>query len=528
MDETNGDTPRHSPSFVLNNHDTGHSHDGFTSEQCQQFNEWMETTEFKSIVTRERYVLRVCVLQAIAEGRTSTQIAAQGVCTKVFVNKTRQHYSLSNSGHLLYHARKDKPSLTVVPQDEVFHTVVYEHNAIHHQGVKKTWYEVSRRYHGIPRRAVDWVVHHCHLCDAQREGPRPAPTQPIHSDHVMERVQMDLIDMRMNADGRYRWILHIKDHYSRFCMLYPVRRRKKQEVLRYLLDWMALMGPPSILQTDNGREFANEAVAYVAQQHHIVIRRSQPGRPRSQGMVERANRHIRKMVVKWCRRFKRTDWAMCLSTIAMACNMSVHSTTNKTPYEVVFGRMPPIVRARNYSGPSTTPLSPPPSQPTCASPCSVEPTDSAYDAGLSVSYHKATSHSSAPPVAASPVKAKLWPRGSCVTVGLHGFPHMPLCDYRIPGLVVDYTAGIGYTIATQWGMITEAIPPRHVLLAPDESMPWVAQAKQYLDQPDTAPLLSLAECAEHFMSESASASQSMTTHLSHDTMQWLQEACELW
>ena len=116
----------------------------------------------------------------------------------------------------------------------------------------------------------------------------------------MERVQMDLIDMRQEPDGKFRWILHIKDHHTRFCMLYPLRHRRERDVLYYFLQWIAMMGPPAILQTDNGTEFVNLLLSQVAIQHHILVRRSQPGRPRSQGLVERANGLERQLKARWC------------------------------------------------------------------------------------------------------------------------------------------------------------------------------------------------------------------------------------
>ena len=156
----------------------------------------------------------------------------------------------------------------------------------------------------------------------------------------MERVQMDLIDMRREPDRKYGWILDIKDHYSRFCMLYPLRRRRGKHVVRCFLQWIATMGPPMILQTDNGVEFVTALLTQVAVQHQILIRRGQSGRPRSQGLIERANGHVRNLIAKWCNRFCENRWSRSLPSIALACNTSVHSSTRRTPFEMVFGRAP--------------------------------------------------------------------------------------------------------------------------------------------------------------------------------------------
>ena len=59
-----------------------------------------------------------------------------------------------------------------------------------------------------------WVVKHCRICLVNRPGSSRPPLEPIIVHNVFERVQLDLIDMRLEKDRIYEWILHIKDHFS--------------------------------------------------------------------------------------------------------------------------------------------------------------------------------------------------------------------------------------------------------------------------------------------------------------------------
>ena len=43
-----------------------------------------------------------------------------------------------------------------------------------------------------------------------------------------------------------------QDHLTKFVMLRPLRRKSAQEVVDNLLDVFCLLGPPHILQSDNG------------------------------------------------------------------------------------------------------------------------------------------------------------------------------------------------------------------------------------------------------------------------------------
>ena len=469
---------------------------GFDPSHRTLFLDWLSSRTFKSVITRDRYEARVQVLQSLRRGERARELTDRELKTMVFIQKTRQFYSLGDDGALYYHGRKAKGALLVVPHDGMFDTIVHEHCAIQHQGTNKTWYEVSRRYHGIPKSAVDWVLQRCMLCHLQSAGPRPAPWQPIVSHHVMERVQMDLIDMREQPDGKYRWILHIKDHYSRFCMLYPLRRRSGSAVVRHLLEWIAILGPPQILQTDNGPEFVNKTIEHVAMEHGILIRHGQTGRPRSQGLVERANGHVRRMIAKWCRRCGHRCWSQALSSIALACNMSMHATIRQSPFEVVFGRRPPQRLAPTSPSPaglrscSEEPLATPPPD------WDVRDTEASLPVAGSSMPSSAGPVRSRSPAASSPARNPypVLRRRTAVSIAVQGLARAPLDDYRIPGLVAGHKTGAGYRICTPWGLVDQRVPARHVLPLP-EGFPVPPAALRHLENEARAPRVSLQACA---------------------------------
>ena len=61
--------------------------------------------------------------------------------------------------------------------------------------------------------------------------------------------------MRCCPDGKFNWILHVKDHFSWFSWVYPLQSKEVQPVAEKLLNQFYLFGPPRILQSDNGKEF---------------------------------------------------------------------------------------------------------------------------------------------------------------------------------------------------------------------------------------------------------------------------------
>ena len=97
------------------------------------------------------------------------------------------------------------------------------------------------------------------------------------------------------------------------------------------------MGPPRIIQCDNGKEFKG-AVLHILQRHGIKLINSTPRHPQSQGLVEQGNSVVeRKLRALMAERGTR-EWGSLLVEVSIAMNSEVHSTLRLTPYEIVFNQ----------------------------------------------------------------------------------------------------------------------------------------------------------------------------------------------
>jgi hypothetical protein len=61
--------------------------------------------------------------------------------------------------------------------------------------------------------------------------------------------------MRHTPSGRYAWILHIKDHFSKYSQLYALKSKHAIGIAECLALWIMAFYPMKILQCDNGKEF---------------------------------------------------------------------------------------------------------------------------------------------------------------------------------------------------------------------------------------------------------------------------------
>lgn len=95
----------------------------------------------------------------------------------------------------------------------------------------------------------------CDICQVRRSVPKPPCGKAIVSVGFMSRLQIDLIDMRSVCYGGMNFILHAKDHFTKFSWLFPLPSKEAKHVASHLHTIFCTAGPPRILQSDNGKEF---------------------------------------------------------------------------------------------------------------------------------------------------------------------------------------------------------------------------------------------------------------------------------
>ena len=106
--------------------------------------------------------------------------------------------------------------------------------------------------------------------------------------------------MQSQPDADLKWILVYQDQLTKLVQLRPVMSKRPTEIEYQLLDIFRIFGAPSILQSDNGREFVNSVITELsAMWNGLKIVHGKPRNSQSQGSAERANRDIGDMLMTW-------------------------------------------------------------------------------------------------------------------------------------------------------------------------------------------------------------------------------------
>jgi hypothetical protein len=102
----------------------------------------------------------------------------------------------------------------------------------------------------------------CPICIQRQLHNRPiARLRPIITHGFGLQGQIDLIDFQSMPNGLFRFLLNYIDHGVKFLFSIPIVVHKTASSIAIaLLQIFTMIGPPMILQSDNGAEFYGTAM----------------------------------------------------------------------------------------------------------------------------------------------------------------------------------------------------------------------------------------------------------------------------
>jgi hypothetical protein len=82
-----------------------------------------------------------------------------------------------------------------------------------------------------------------------------AGIKPIITHGFGTRGQVDLLDFQSMPNGDFHFLLNYIDHGVKFLFSIPQTHKRASCIAVALLEIFTVVGPPMILQSDNGNEF---------------------------------------------------------------------------------------------------------------------------------------------------------------------------------------------------------------------------------------------------------------------------------
>ncbi|XP_008579909.1 PREDICTED: SCAN domain-containing protein 3 [Galeopterus variegatus] len=220
--------------------------------------------------------------------------------------------------------------------EDLFDILHDTHLSIGHGGRTRMEKELQAKYKNITKEVIMLYLTLCKPCQQKNSKLKKVlSSKPIKE--INSRCQVDLIDMQLTPDGEYKFIMHYQDLRTKLSFLRSLKSKRPKEVAHALLDIFTIIGAPSVLQSDNGREFASQIVSELGNiWPELKIVHGKPQTCQSQSSTEQMNEDIQKRIFSWMQANNSSHWAEFLWFIQMTQNQPYHRGMQQTPCEGTF------------------------------------------------------------------------------------------------------------------------------------------------------------------------------------------------
>lgn len=228
----------------------------------------------------------------------------------------------------------------IIPSIEERKSIVEEQHLLGHFSVDTTTKHIWREGFWWPgiRSDISSVITSCIDCqrfDHKKEGYHPL--QSIEANQPWDHIQIDLIGQLPTSTDGFNYILTVIDVMTGFTILRCLKTKTENETATTLWTLMCDFGIPKILQSDNGTEFVNKVISELVQLYGINQRLITPYHPRANGLVERKNKEVSRLLKK--EMVSSTDrWQQLIPFVQLSLNHKELQRTGSKPFELFFGR----------------------------------------------------------------------------------------------------------------------------------------------------------------------------------------------
>jgi hypothetical protein len=168
-----------------------------------------------------------------------------------------------------------------------------------------------------------------------------APLTPIQTTRPFEIVTTDIMGPLEITAQNNKYILVVCDHFTKWVELFAIKSLSAEEAADKLMQVIYRHSAPEAILSDQGTNFQSNLLSELWELLDKHKLRNTPYHPQCDGLTERFNRTLQPMIAAYLNE-RKDDWDDKLAALQFAYNTSVHATTNCSPFELVYGRIPKL------------------------------------------------------------------------------------------------------------------------------------------------------------------------------------------
>ena len=232
----------------------------------------------------------------------------------------------------------------IVPRTYVSKVLYMAHSHLlgAHLWTDKTRDRVIDRFYwpGVKKDIEDY----CRACpECQRTAPRPSVRNPLIPLPLIEvpfnRLALDIVGPLPRTSRGHRYILVMVDYATRYPEAIPLRAATAKAVARELMTLFSRVGIVREILTDQGSCFMSRVLKDLLRLLQIRHLRTSVYHPQTDGLVERFNQTLKRMVKK-VMEVDGKNWDQLLPHVLFAIRKVPQASTGFSPFELLYGRRP--------------------------------------------------------------------------------------------------------------------------------------------------------------------------------------------
>ena len=210
-----------------------------------------------------------------------------------------------------------------------------------HPGPLKTLQRIREKYYFPNMTAeIKMYCNTCETCFLHNHGYQKKPKAPLKlftASRPNQYLSIDLIGP-INGPSRYKYILTMKDRFTKLVQLAPLINGSSPIIAKALLDnWIWKQGCPEQILSDRAKNLTGEVMKSVYDLLSIYKVQTTSYHARGNGDCERANKDI-SVILKKMVSGNPSSWPTKLNAVAFAMNNSASASTGFTPFRLHFAR----------------------------------------------------------------------------------------------------------------------------------------------------------------------------------------------
>ena len=203
-----------------------------------------------------------------------------------------------------------------------------------HLGMRKTLSKIRQRYYwpGLQSDTTAYIAG-CEECMRNKDLTRSkrAPMQIVRSGYPMERIAVDILGELPRTENGNKYILVVEGYFTKWMECFPIPNMEAVTVARILVDEViARFRIPERIYSDQGVQFESNLFSELCKLLQIEKTRTTPYYPQSDGMVERFNRTLTKMISMFVDD-NHSNWDEQIPYVMMAYRGTEQETTGISP-----------------------------------------------------------------------------------------------------------------------------------------------------------------------------------------------------